>query len=331
MCPAPRKPPNRALEPNLHSHPKGFRWKHPSGKYYYLGKNVSIAEANEAARALNLKFSRKSSIFDRIAGCDSESLRAVIESHQKSYLPVQRVSESTRKNRTYILRKIAASDLAACDVSVIRTGDIIQYLDTLASDSMRQQYRAQLFAVFKTAIKLNFITQNPVAHTDPPRVERQRNRLMAEGYAAIHSAAAPWLRNLMDLIRLTLQRPDDLVSLRFDAIVGNHLRVVQGKTGVRLAIHIRPEVREVLERCRDSVVSPYVIHRIPQRLKSREQRSQRKDHHTQMLRSQASRAFTALVRESDYFKGDRNPPTLYECKSLGIDQLRKCGWTMPQI
>lgn len=91
---------------------------------------------------------------------------------------------------------------------------------------------------------------------------------------------------------------------------------------------MRPEVREVLERCRDNVASPYIVHRLPVRLSARDKRSKRKDHHTQISRSQASRAFTAVVRRCDFFAGHKNPPTLYECKSLGVAQLRRSGWSL---
>lgn len=332
MSPAPRRVANRGLEPNLHTHPKGFRWKNPrTGRYHYLGKSVGKHEANEAARQLNHAYSRKSSIFERIALQESETLGSVIKTHLKQYLPHQRVTENTRKNREYIFGKVSASDLAASDVSTITTRDIVKYLQSLATDNMRQQYRAQLISVFKTAIKEGLIDQNPVLHTDAPHVERQRDRLHVDGYKALYELAEPWLQNLMDLLRLTLQRPDDLLLLKWGAYTGTHLRVVQGKTEARLAIAVSAEIKTVLDRCRDDVVSPFIIHRLPEKLKPREQRSKRREHHTQILRTQASRAFTDILRKCEYFEGHKNPPTLYECKSLGIAEYRTQGWEKERV
>lgn len=330
--PAPRRPQNRGLEPNLYTHPLGgFRWRHPrTWKYHYFGK-VDRAAANEAARSLNLHFAAKSSIFDRIVAQDSETLRSVIEFHNKDRIRQQRVSERTKENRVYILRKLAATELASLDVSAITTRDVALYLESLPTDSMRQQYRAQLMAIFKTAIQRGLVERNPVADTDAPNVERKRDRLTEEGYKAIYALAKPWMRNLMDLLRLTLQRPEDLLGLKWDAFTGTELRVEQGKTGARLAIHARPDLLEVLKRCRDGVASPFIIHRIPERIKAREQRSVSREHHTQILRSQASKAFIALVRACDTYKGQKNPPTLYECKSFGIAQLRNQGWTLQDV
>lgn len=329
MSPAPRKPANRGLERGLHTHPSGYRWKHPrTGKYHYFGK-LSREEANKSARALNLHFAPKSSIFDRIVG-STESLREVIKIHLRDRLRFQKVAERTKENRGYILNKIAASHLGSLDVSSITTRDIAQYLDTLASDSMRQQYRAQLLAVFKTSIQRGIIERNPVTDTDTPRPERERARLTDEGYAAILSKAEPWLRNLMELMRLTLQRPEDLVNLKWESFDGQSLRVEQGKTGARLQIHARPELLAAIQRCRDSIASPFIIHRIPERIVARSRRSKLRQHHTQVFRGQASRAFAAIVRECDLFKGQQHPPTLYECKSLGIAQLRRI-WPLADV
>ena len=88
---------------------------------------------------------------------------------------------------------------------------------------------------------------------------------------------------------------------------------------------------ELLVRCRDEIASPYVIHRLPPRTRSRTQRSPHRQHHTQILRTQASCAFTAVVRRCELFAGVKNPPTLYECKSLGVAQLRQQGWPMEAV
>ena len=87
-------------------------------------------------------------------------------------------------------------------MATITTRDIALYLKSLPSDSMRQQYRAQLHSVMKWAINEGHIERTPVADTDAPRVVRIRVRLTDEGYEAIYALAAPWLRNLMDFICL---------------------------------------------------------------------------------------------------------------------------------
>ncbi len=256
-----------------------------------------------------------------------ESNTSVIDPFIADKLPAQPVSDRTHENRRYILQKLKTVDLASYDVATITTRDMALYLKSLPSDSMRQQYRAQLHSVMKWAINEGYIERTPVADTGAPRVVRICVRLTDEGYEAIYAVAAPWLRNLMGLIRLTLQRPEDLLGLCWEACTGQQIRIEQGKTGTRLAIHVRPRIATLLARCRDDIASPYVIHRIPERIKSRQQRSQRRDHHTQILRTQASRAFTAVLKRCEFFSGIQNPPTLYGCKFLGVAQLRQQGWS----
>lgn len=154
----------------------------------------------------------------------------------------------------------------------------------------------------------------------------------ARHFTALHALAQPWLGNLVDLIRLPAQRPDDLVLLRWDAFDGSQLRAIQGKTGVRLAIKVRPELRDVLAHCRDDVLSPFIVHRIPERIKSREQSSKRRQHHTQVFRTQAGRAFARLVKVCPMFANVGSPPTLYECKSFGMAELRGVhGWSLADV
>lgn len=87
----------------------------------------------------------------------------------------------------------------------------------------------------------------------------------------------------------------------------------------------------MLARCRDGIPYLYIVHRLPNRIRARHQRSTQKGHHTQIARPQASKAFTALLRRCPFFEGVENPPTLYECKSLGIAQLRNSGWSKGQV
>ena len=54
-----------------------------------------------------------------------------------------------------------------------------------------------------------------------------------------------------------------------------------------------------------------------------------RDHHTQILPEQLSRAF-AEARDEVGIKGD-NQPTFYEIRSLGGALLREAGWSKAQV
>lgn len=59
------------------------------------------------------------------------------------------MSDRTRDNRCYILRKLQAIDLASYDIAAVTTRDVAVYLKSFPTDSMKQLYRAQLHAVMK--------------------------------------------------------------------------------------------------------------------------------------------------------------------------------------
>ncbi|KRG49351.1 integrase [Stenotrophomonas beteli] len=158
-------------------------------------------------------------------------------------------------------------------------------------------------------------------------------RLTLDVYRAIWDEAAPWLRNAMDLSLVTLLRREDVVTVKFADVRDGHLWVVpsktEGSTNVRLQIAVAGPLLDLLARCRDDVVSPFVIHRLPEKARPSDKRAKDRAHHTQVLPEQLSRAF-AKARDAAGVGGDA-PPTFHEIRSLGGALLRDAGWTTEQI
>jgi len=172
---------------------------------------------------------------------------------------------------------------------------------------------------------------NPALATRKFTHERKRAHLTIEDYQKIWGKAPAWVA--MDLSLLTLLRREDVVSLRFSDARAGSLWVVPSKTedssGVRLQITIGPELEAVLARARDAVVSPFVVHRLPEKARPQEKRAKARTHHTQVLPEQLSRAF-ADARDEAEIAGD-NPPTFHEIRSLGGALLQESGWTLQQV
>lgn len=135
----------------------------------------------------------------------------------------------------------------------------------------------------------------------------------------------------MDLGLHTLQRPGDVVLLRWEDLSPTGLRVVQRKTGKRLEIEIGTPLREILDRCRDSVVSPFIVHRLPEKMRPRGMRAKARIHHTQVLLEQAEREFDEVRIASGLYKNVSHPPTLHEIRSLGASLYREAGWPEGQV
>lgn len=326
MSPAPRKPQNKGLPENLHTHPRGgFRYWHPIKKaYIYLSHDRQ--KAVDAAKAANLHFDLKGRLFDKITDNPAKPIAKFISEYVTKKLPTYGTTEETRKNREYILLRIQKSVLGEKHVEDISTRELYEYLESLPSDWTRQSYRAQLHQLFVWAKQTGLRTDNPATDLGSLKPKRSRERLSLDQFNTIYSHAPHWLQNAMDLGLQTIQRPGDVLAMQFEHLSTTHLRFIQQKTGKKLQLEIGAPLREVLERCRDRIVSPYIVHRLPQRLRPRELRAKHRTHHTQVLLEQAERAFAVARDDCGLYKGNKNPPTLHEIRSLGASLYRKAGW-----
>lgn len=110
---------------------------------------------------------------------------------------------------------------------------------------------------------------NPPEATRKPIPKVSRARLSIEDWKAIFSVAPEghYIRNAMLLALVAGQRREDIVRMKFSDVWDDHLHVIQGKTGMRLALPLSlyseavgMTLREVIAGCRDRIVSPYLIH-----------------------------------------------------------------------
>jgi len=137
----------------------------------------------------------------------------------------------------------------------------------------------------------------------------------------------------MDLSLVTLLRRDDVVSLKFSDVHDGFLWVVPQKTEgsslVKLKIRVGDELAALLSQARDAVLSPYVVHRLPDRARPSDKRAAARQHHTQVMAEQLTRAFQD-AREAAGILGD-NPPSFHEIRSLGGALLNESGWEIERV
>ena len=329
MSPARRKTENRYLPPNLYTHPKGFRYRRPDGSWCYLGHDKT--KAIEAALAANLHYSPKGNLFDKIIDDNDRSFADVIEEYLKTKLPQFDIADETRKNREYALRKIQLSELGKIRVDEITTRDLYLFLAAQSTDWVRQNRRAMFLQLFSWAIQTGLRHDNPATALERPKAKRSRQRLSIEEFNILRKLAPLWLQNAMDLGLHTLQRPGDVLMMRWEDVTSNSLRVIQKKTGKKLEIEIGAPLRKILDRCRDEVLSPFIIHRLPEKLRPRGMRAKSRQHHTQVLLEQAEREFDQVRIASGLYSRNSSPPTLHEIRSLGSALYRETGWPEGQV
>jgi integrase len=103
-----------------------------------------------------------------------------------------------------------------------------------------------------------------------------------------------------------------------------HRQKVQRKEASHVAIPIDAELKRIIDDSRDSVASPYVVHRIPKR---NVKHSKEVAHPTQVAPDYLSRSFSALRDKlglSDHLEMDERP-TFHEIRALVAHLLDNQG------
>ncbi len=153
--------------------------------------------------------------------------------------------------------------------------DIAEILDEYKSNGqhrMAQVIRSVLIDVFKEAQHAGYVPPgyNPAKATKQPRNRVKRERMTLDEWNTIYLQAEkhpPYLQCGMLLALITGQRIGDICNMKFTDIWDDMLHVQQEKTGSKLAIPLslkcdalNMSLRDVIARCRDAVVSKYLVH-----------------------------------------------------------------------
>lgn len=321
------------LPANLYPNRKGFKYRHPLTKTEtWMGLDRAAAIA--AAKKLNAILLPTNSLVDRVLH-DRRTIADAVDLFRREDMPGRGWAPKTASEHEFRLKRIAG-DIGGASLDTFGVKEAADFLRTVTeSPRNRQQYRLLLVWILACARQEGWIDDNPAEATRKAAAPRQRKRLTLEQFDAIHAAAPGWLRNAMDLSRLTLLRREDVCSLRFSDIKDGRLWVVpsktEGSTGARLKIRIGSKLQAVIDRCRDDVVSPFLVHRLPERARPRELRAEHRVHHTQVLPEQLSRGFADARDATDLFKAEANPPTFHEIRSLGGKLYQDAGWSIEQV
>jgi enterobacteria phage integrase len=309
----------------------GYKYRHPlTRKETWMG--TDRAKAFAAARTLNGLLGARNDLVARVAA-RSETIADAIRVFRAEDMPGRNWAPKTADLYANILKRTEAriGDRELVGFGVRECAEFIR--DATESPRARQQFRLALTWVLACAVEEGWIDANPALQTRKANYRRQRDRLTRDAYEAIWQHAEPWLQRAMDLSLITLQRREDIVTATFADIHDGALWIIPGKTetstGARLKLPLDGALADLIARCRDDVVSPYLIHRLPEKARPAGMRAKTRTHHTQVLPEQLSRAF-AEARDAAGIESE-NPPTFHEIRSLGAALLIEQGWTRPQV
>ncbi|RKR64998.1 phage integrase family protein [Yokenella regensburgei] len=287
MAARPRK--NKVKVPNLYPlysrkvNKVYWRYKHPvTGKFHALGTNEE--EATAIAIEANARFAEQRSrqllaLSDRIATSKGKAITTTTWLDRYWKIQEERLTAGDIKQNTFkqkakpialLKERVGMKQISSVDVRDIAV--ILEEYITAGQPRMAQVIRSVLIDVFKEAQHYGEVLPgyNPALATKQPRLKITRQRLNLEEWQKIFDIADTnhqYMGNAMLLALVTGQRLGDISNMKFSDIWDDQLHIVQEKTGSKIAIPlslrldaINLSLRDVVTRCRDYVVSPYLIH-----------------------------------------------------------------------
>lgn len=238
-------------------------------------------------------------------------------------------------------------NIPACDIELKHVNAYINHYHSEASANVQNRKVSFLKKLFSYAVDESLMFDNPATRKKMRRTEeKKRQRLSLDNYKAIRNAAETWLRTAMDLalqttharlevsrIRYSIKEPKDGIcgcvwlTQPENGIYGTlyiHRQKVQKKEASHVAIPIGEELKRIIDESRDSVASPFIVHRIPER---RVKRSKEVSHPTQVAPDYLSRSFSSVRdRLSLYEKLPMEErPTFHEIRALAAHLFDQQG------
>jgi enterobacteria phage integrase len=325
MPPRPRKKKNGGLPDNLYPNGKNaFKYRRPDNGTWH-GMGTDRQQAIQAAKELNALLQPATDLVRVVLGTTA-TLNAFIDTYEADVLPHRELAKATLDLYAVRLRQIRKV-LGALQVEEITIRHCAELLDGLTPRASNQA-RALLVDIFAHAVAKGFRpdNDNPAAATIPRIEKRRRRRHTVEGVAAIRQHSPEWLKNAIDIALLTAQRREDVLNMKFEDVHDGALHVVQQKTKRKtdaawIRITVTPELRQLIARCRDSVPSPYLVHRRPDR------RVAKADHWTKVDNRYLTRAFKAAREAANCYPDfdDDEMPGFHQLRAFSLHLYKKAG------
>jgi Bacteriophage lambda integrase, N-terminal domain./Phage integrase family. len=332
-----------------------WQYKHPvTGKFHSLGTDAEEAKqvACEANDIIAEQRTRQIlSVNEKIARMRESREFITVTTWLDRYLAIQqerletgdiKLNSVKQKKKPVELLRQHAGMMYLKDITTLEIAEVVDAVKAQGYNRMAQVVRTTLIDVFKEAQHAGHVPPgyNPAQATRQPRNKVIRERLSLEEWKAIYAAAEhhpPYLQCAMLLAVVTGQRIGDISRMKFSDIWDDMLHVEHEKTGAKVALplSLRCEaldisLREVVAKCRDAVVSKYLVH-----FRHSTSQATRGD---KVSTSSITTTFKKARNRSGLSWPDGKAPTFHEQRSLserlyeaqGIDTQKLLGHKSPQ-
>lgn len=332
-----------------------WQYKHPiSGRFHSLGTDE--AEARQVASEANTIIAEQRtrqilSVNEKIVRMRESREFITVTTWLDRYLAIQqerletgdiKLNSVKQKKKPVELLRQHSGMMYLKDITTLEIAEVVDMVKAQGYNRMAQVVRTTLIDVFKEAQHAGHVPPgyNPAQATRQPRNRVIRERLSLEEWKAIYAAAEhhpPYLQCAMLLAVVTGQRIGDISRMKFTDIWDDMLHVEQEKTGAKVALplSLRCEalnisLREVVAKCRDAVVSKYLVH-----FRHSTSQATRGD---KVSASSITTTFKKARNRSGLSWPDGKAPTFHEQRSLserlyevqGIDTQKLLGHKSPQ-
>lgn len=139
---------------------------------------------------------------------------------------------------------------------------VVTYAESFQSDSSRSVALAVLYNVLDLARYYGLVENNEAAKLKLPSAEpRQARWEWSDIEAFLGACSDPTVRVAFYLLLYTVQRPVDVVAMRWDAYNGETIKLRQQKTGRLVEVPCHRELRPVLEDAKASRTGLHIVSR----------------------------------------------------------------------
>ncbi|EMK3754762.1 recombinase [Providencia rettgeri] len=264
-------------------------------------------------------------------------------------------SKSTLNDWTNDLERVSAffKDIPSNEISLEHVNGFINEYHANASANVQNRKVSFLKKIFSYAVDESLMFDNPAERKKMKRVDaKKRRRLSYDDYLKIYATAEAdgqlWLQTAMDLALQTTQARLEVSRIKYNikapknntcgcvwyeeekngifGMIYIHRQKVQHKEASHVAIPIGKKLKEIIDRSRNSVASPYVVHRLPNRVPNKI--SKEVNHPTQVAPDYLSRAFSAVRDKAGvaaHLPMDERP-TFHEIRALAAFMFKDRGY-----
>jgi integrase len=216
------------------------------GAYWYVaGSPQKWTRLGADLAAAKMEWAR---LEGRAVPDDAATFTAAVTRYRRDCLPKR--APATQRDYGAILARLVRV-FGALSVGSIRPQHVRQYLDRRAGSPVSANREVAVLSLVLAQARQWGMTDAPNPCTGVRRhVERARTVLVSlESFDAVYAHADALLRDALDLIYLTGQRPADVLAMKRGDIRDGLLHVRQRKTGEPLRIRVEGALSAVVARC----------------------------------------------------------------------------------